>query len=172
MDCYGHHALACAATGSMIVRHNRVRDLVASAGESVGSRFTIEWMTDDKSKERPGDVLWDLLPGRVALIDVAVISVFTNTHRGVILRSGAGHAATEYEQVKRNHYRRLDQSQYALFPFVVESTGAFGRTADKTVDLLEKHDSERNMRHTSRNARSPGLENFKKSVLILSLIHI
>ena len=53
MNNQGHHALACGSFGSFVVRHNRVRDLVADGSKKIGARVSIEWLADeDGSKKR------------------------------------------------------------------------------------------------------------------------
>ena len=110
--------------------------------------------------------MWDILPGKTLLVDVAVISSFVKKHRDTIVRSGAGYAATEYEKVKEHNYRLLDRTQYELFASIIESSGAFGLKLRNLLQLLRKFDLERNMR--PRHARSPGLgiDNLEKSIVV------
>ena len=168
MDKLGHHALECAATGSLIIRHNRIRDFVASAGQWVGCRYKIEFRADPDTRQRQGDVaLWGLIEPQTALIDVAIISAFARSHRVTILRRGAGRAATAYEDTKRRNYRLLNRAQWRLFCFIVESTGAFSREAKEVIELIRKRDEERNIRRSSPTSRYSGIDKFVNSAPFL-----
>ena len=165
MDTWGYHALACAGAGSLIVRHNRVRDLLVSLARALGLKYSIEWLMDDASQKRPDDVVfWNLLPDRAVVCDVAVISAFS--HDEVIMREGLGHAATACEATKHRKYSNLDSTKYTLHCCVTESTGAKGLTMRKLNDLLRKYDREHNMRFSSPENTSTSVDSVAQSIVM------
>ena len=75
LDIYGDHAVCCTKNGDLIVRHNRIRDLVDQMAREghlspIMEKKGILGPTTDR---RPGDVtipIWD--DGKGLAIDVAV----------------------------------------------------------------------------------------------------
>ena len=85
MDVYGDHAVCCSGAGDLIVRHNRVRNIIYKLAEHGLMAPEMEKVgilgPTDESKRRPGDVsirTWG--PSRGLAIDVAVICPFASCH--------------------------------------------------------------------------------------------
>jgi len=79
MDLLGDHASCCEKTGDILVRHNRIRDLVDSiAAEGMLSPvMEKKGILGDTPGRRPGDVSIPVWSGGKGLaIDVAVTSPF------------------------------------------------------------------------------------------------
>ena len=90
------------------------------------------------SKMRPADVLILSMFGNTeSAVDVAVVSPVQNKY----LREAAKfplHSVTKYEQFKEAKYGKFTKNQgWSFFPFVVESSGAFGKMAQKIIKELK-----------------------------------
>ena len=74
-------------------------------------------------------------PGNAAFVEVSIVCP---TQAGLVRRaSGAPLAAAQFREAeKRGKYAQLlRQSGFAIFPAVLESTGAFGRELQRIVDI-------------------------------------
>src|SRR3954451_11911689 len=80
LDRHGDHAICCTTTGDLIVRHNRIRDLVDKFAREghLGPVLEKKGILGETSGRRPADVtipLW--CEGKGLAVDVAVTCPFS-----------------------------------------------------------------------------------------------
>ena len=139
-DPLGHHAVTCRQGGDVVVRHNRLRDVIVDFCHSAHLGVKVEvgsQLTSDLRQTRPADVLvadWER--GRPAAWDVTVASPLTPA---VLNEAGmtAGAAAAASEQ--RKHIANDPKCQelgWVCVPLAVETYGNWGRKAHTTFTHL------------------------------------
>ena len=134
MDPLGDHALSCAAAG-IYSRHNAVRDFLSRSLADAGLSNTLEVALPDTNL-RPADVFvpsgWG--PHPVAF-DVSVVHPLRLSSRPGIVTAGS--AAQERAEAKRAYYREGCRSAgWDFSPCVVETTGAWGSTAQASINKV------------------------------------
>src|SRR4029079_9410628 len=128
LDVHGDHVICCTKTGDLIVRHNRIRDLVDKIAREGHLSPILEKkgiLGDSQAPgRRPGDVtvpLW--CEGKGLCIDVAVTCPHSS---GNLSRD----SPNEYFADQRKH-RKYDSSfvgtNYDFSALVLESTGSANR---------------------------------------------
>eukprot|EP00731_Ephydatia_muelleri_P017791 Em0010g889a len=100
LDPLGHHAATCKRGGDVVVRHNRLRDILAETCRRAHFSVQVEAgcnLTPDHSHSRPADVLisnWAL--GKTAACDISVTSPLnSNIMSEAGVTAGAAAQATE-----------------------------------------------------------------------------
>ena len=132
-DTHGEHAAVCMAAGLRSNLHNRVLSALfqtltlAQAGPSREVAFP-------GTQRRIDIVALDLDQGAgTPAIDVAI----TGDYGRVTDPDTPGSVATAYEKVKTRAYGTLAaRSGYELVPFVLDTYGAFGRSAEKIMPKI------------------------------------
>ena len=138
-DTKGDHAVICGGKGDRNLRHNAIRDLIAKTARDAGFRIMLEHGGDLGDQRRPGDVAIERFEsGKTCLIDVAVINPTGESHVKKLREDGAGAAATAYEKIKRAKYEDLDESKFIFVPFILETSGALGKTAKNFISELRQ----------------------------------
>ena len=92
-DVYGHHAACCKRNSDIIVRHNRLRNLVHRIAEEGLLSPVLEkrFLLGETSGRRPGDVTipcWKNSKGLA--VDVAVTSTFSRRNLSLPADTGCG----------------------------------------------------------------------------------
>ena len=106
--------------------------------------------------------LFTFTPGQDLIVDVSVVSPFTNTHHA---EAAVGHAANLREKNKRSTYaQELEGIHCALFtPFVMESLGGRGPITDRLMRQLASAQACLNGQTVSECQRF--LSNFKQRAI-------
>lgn len=128
MDIFGDHAVCCSGAGDLVVRHNRVRNIIFKLAEyglmtPEMEKVGILGPTDD-SKRRPGDVsirTWG--PTRGLAIDVAVICPFASCH----MDKKEPCEAYALGRKHRKYDGGFEGSEYDFCPVVFEVGGGVNR---------------------------------------------
>ena len=138
-DTKGNHAIMCKAGPSRTWRHNSIRNLLAKAIENVGFKVGFEHNGGLPDDRRPGDIIvYNWTRNKHLLIDVGVTNSLAAHNRSALLQNGPGGGAAVTEKTKRNKYWDLDSSQYTYLPFILETSGAFGKPALQLCSELRK----------------------------------
>ena len=112
LDVFGDHAICCTTSGDLIVRHNRIRDLVDKFAREghLGPVLEKKGILGESSGRRPGDVsipLW--CEGKALAVDVAVTCPFSSSN--LVRDSPAEYYA---EHLKHRKYDAADpDSEFA-----------------------------------------------------------
>ena len=102
-DQKGEHALHCPGSGHRILRHDRVRDIIANTAREAGLTVEIEHNGGLGGKKRPGDIwIQNWAGGKDALVDVAIIHPTAKVHRSNLLNGLPGDVAQEHSK-KQKH---------------------------------------------------------------------
>ena len=129
-DTKGNHATMCKGGASRILRHNEVRDIVGKAFQEIGYEIGFEHGGGLQDGRKPGDVIvYNWKNRKHLLIDVAITNPLAPTNHTLLLTNGPGHTARHWENKKRTKYWDLDTMTYDFWPFIIETTGAFGPSA-------------------------------------------
>ncbi|CAE7580069.1 unnamed protein product [Symbiodinium natans] len=144
LDTHSHHAGLCAAGGERTLRHNALRDILASWAGRAGMQpekekpgLLLPQRPDDSSnsRRRPADIFLPSYLGTPAALDLAV----TGPQRQGVVGEAAQKslaAATAYADLKKAHLdtAQLCQAQGVRFlPLVAETTGAWEPEAGKLI---------------------------------------
>ena len=120
----------CTGGISRILRLNEVRNIVGKAFKDIGYEIGFEHGGGLLDGRKPGDVIFYYWKNRKhLLIDVAVTNPFAATNHPHLFANGLVDAAKDWEQKKRTKYQDLDTTTYDFWPFIIETTGAFGPLA-------------------------------------------
>jgi hypothetical protein len=146
----GDHATACKAAGSLISRHNRLRDCLAGLAREALLSPELEkaGILGDNSKRRPGDVaipVW-LDTGLPLAIDCAVVCPLAPNH----LRE-----LEPAETYSRNHKHKVIDHRFVgtgwgFAAVVAESLGAFTVEAQEVAGKIIRAAAKRSPLPTSR----------------------
>eukprot|EP00435_Cladocopium_sp_Y103_P030454 s4292_g7.t1 len=145
LDRLSLHAATCAAGGERTLRHHAIRDVIFKWADRAGLQPEREkpgLLLPQRgiARRRPADVFVPSLASLPTALDIAV----TAPQRSESLREASckvGAAADSYSEVKANHLNtaQLCESQGVRFqPLVVESTGAWSRSASHTLQLFAR----------------------------------
>jgi len=137
LDAYGDHAICCTKTGDLIVRHNRIRDLVDKIAREGHLSPILEKKgilgESNAPGRRPGDVtipLW--CEGKGLCVDVAVTCPHASGNLSRI-------APNEYFAESLKH-RKYDPdfvgTNYDFSALVLESTGSVNREGREVLTQL------------------------------------
>ena len=144
LDTHSHHAGLCTAGGERTLRHNALRDILASWAGRAGMQpekekpgLLLPQRPDDSSnsRRRPADIFLPSYLGTPAALDLAV----TGPQRQGVVGEAAQKslaAATAYADLKKAHLdtAQLCQAQGVRFlPLVAETTGAWEPEAGKLI---------------------------------------
>ena len=133
-----HHALTCKRGSDVVTRHNHLRDILFQLFKKALYNPKLEagsGLGHDQKQSRPADILvnnW-CINGKPAAFDLSVSSplkpdiVFEAGHTA---SSAAG--ATEQRKIEENS-GICDELGWSCVPLVVESFGAWGQIALKTL---------------------------------------
>ena len=154
-DVKGSHALTCEGGGHRILRHDRVRDLIATFAREAGFKTSIEHSGGLSSRHRPGDVsIENWTDGKTALVDVFIVNPTCQTHQEHIRNGQAGDAAYQHG-LKHKHgkkqYKNIDSSKYTLIAFGLETAGGVTSEAETFVEALEERWRAKNSRDDPTN---------------------
>ena len=119
LDTFGDHALACAADGDRISRHDRLRDVLFNSAAKAALSPVLEKANLTSSRSCPGDIYlpcWSR--GRPAALDMTVISSLQSS---TLQSAGniAGHV--------------LEEAGISFVPLSVEALGGWSPIAAKTI---------------------------------------
>ena len=129
-DANGNHAIMCGGGHSRTFRHNATRNIIARAARDVGFTTGLEHGGGLGDQRRLGDVIiYNWREGRHLLVDVAIINPMCSTNQSKLISNGVGAAATSYGKIKEKTYRDQDFTKYDFLPFIIETSGGFGRAA-------------------------------------------
>ena len=129
----------CGGRSSRILRHNRIRDMIARAARDVGYKTDLEHGGGLGDKRRPGDmIIYNWCSNKHLLIDVAVTNPLAPSHINQLLQHGAGSVANEVQTAKRDKYKNLDPNICDFLPLIVETCGGVGSEANSFCKELKK----------------------------------
>ena len=122
-ECY-NHALACAADGDRISRHDRLRDVVFNSAAKAALAPDLE-KANLTSRSRPGDIYlpcWSR--GRPATLDMTVISFLQSSTLQTAVTS-AGHALeVSDERTFTKHLSACEEAGISFVPLSVDALGS------------------------------------------------
>ena len=144
LDPYGHHALTCAIGGYTTTKHNHLRDILHRWLSDMGHTCHREQHVpelDDTHNGEPRKAIMDVVctthTGHY-LIDISVTDAVSECPKHTA--SNARHnntAANAREQDKRKRYNNHPQ----LIPFVLETGGRWGTTAEEFIRSIAPTDT-------------------------------
>ena len=127
------HFLSCRGLfGMNSVRHNQIRNTLMRTAASLQIAARAEPIIDYSDNAR-GDAVF-YFRAKHTMIDVAVVNPLGLSYLDTTTREERG-AAKKMEQAKTHKYAdRVHRTGALFFPFVMESTGAFGPQAEKFIE--------------------------------------
>ena len=140
LDARGRHSRVCKIGGGVDARHNKIRDWLAKFVSSmIGREALTEQFAPHWNRVRRGvmerarlDFVYDNVQGRRVYVDVAVVETRAVDPHEVRQRAATdGKAAAQEEDSKRLRYPGP-----SLIPFVLESMGRLGESADALLRAL------------------------------------
>ena len=138
-DTKGNHATMCTGGASCILRHNEIRSILAKAIQDAGFKVGYAHGGGLHDDRKPGDIIAFNWKGpKHLLIDVSVTNPLAPTYRHHLVSGGPGNTAKHIERRKREKYWDLDKDKYIFQPFIVESTGALGPSAESLCTAIRK----------------------------------
>ncbi len=141
-DTKGGHALICPGGSSTQLRHNKLVRRLHDALRRLGLRVGMEHGGGLDDHRRPGDlIIFGFDDGRDMLVDVTVVSPFTDGRISALAENGPGAAADLAAEAKVKKYADLDTEQYTFVAFAVETTGAIGHAAKKLCQQIHERRS-------------------------------
>jgi hypothetical protein len=140
LDVFGDHALSCGYGSGRFGRHSAICSIVTYAANSVDLRAVREPSHTFLNSGLRAD--WEMhevphypLP---VLGDVSVVSPVLFSHLSS-LESTKGIAALEGENTKKEKYVSLcEENDFSFIPFIIESSGGFGKEAIALINVLVK----------------------------------
>lgn len=160
LDPNGHHALTCMTGGDVIVRHNRVRDVLLKFCKAAKLKAWREQGCHGSNKTRPADILLNA-PGinedKLLAIDVSIVSPHTIANMKVAGNKGGRNGAVAVqENVKlEGNKEACAKLEWEVVPFVCDSYGCWGKHSDRVFQNLSVNLSIQN--GESRFATLPAL---------------
>ena len=134
----GRHAKNCVGSGLK----NRLHGMAVKTLERLASLG----MTVPRTEQTPFGshnlridlVLYELIINRlVCVLDYACINPTNTRSRTAAAMESPGGAATQYEQVKHNHYgAAANEANLKVIPMVQDTHGAWGKEAKRTLRIL------------------------------------
>ena len=140
LDPLGHHAATCKRGGDAVLRHNKLRDILAESFHQAHIRVQVEagsGLSHDHSNSRPADILvfdWD--HGKPAALDLTVVSLL---NANILKEAGATAGAAAQAAEARKHTtndQKCTELGWSCVPLAVESYGAWGKEAQECFALL------------------------------------
>lgn len=129
-DTKGHASLKCMKCGHRTRAHNNLRDTLADICRTCLLSPSIESKVSNKpGKEGIRADITFFRSGTMQVIDTAITHPFRDATTRVAASITAGAAATLYEDVKVAHYKDVLTKSQSLVPFVCDTYGALGETA-------------------------------------------
>ncbi|KAL5499725.1 hypothetical protein EMCRGX_G011184 [Ephydatia muelleri] len=140
LDPLGHHAVSCRHGGDVVIRHNRLRNIIADFCRRAHLSVRIEvgrGLLGTHNYTRPADVLvdgWDR--AKPAAFDVTVTSPLTPvTLNEASINEGAAALAAETRKHAAND-ARCQALGWSCIPLAVETFGNWGREAQGVFSRL------------------------------------
>ena len=140
LDPLGHHAVSCRHGGDVVIRHNRLRNIIADFCRRAHLSVRIEvgrGLLGTHNYTRPADVLvdgWDR--AKPAAFDVTVTSPLTLvTLNEASINEGAAALAAETRKHAAND-ARCQALGWSCIPLAVETFGNWGREAQGVFSRL------------------------------------
>ena len=134
LDTFGDHALACAADGDRISRHDRLRDVVFNSAAKTSLSPILEKTNLTFSRSHPGDIYlpcWSR--GRPAALDMTVISSLqSSTLQSAGTSAGHAHEVSD-ERKFTKHLSACEEAGISFVPLSVEALGGCSPIAAKTI---------------------------------------
>ena len=157
LDANGHHALTCPIGGQPNTKHNHIRDTLyhwlLQMGYLAHREQHIPELDDTDTEGQPRRAIMDItttINDRQYLIDISVTDAVSDCPTRTNSRSRTdATAAKERETQKRTRYN----NDHRLIPFVLETGGRWGPTAEKWIknvaptDLQERSASLAHLRY-------------------------
>ena len=124
-DRMGTHATICSYGGCTIIRHNKIRDLIISHCNQggLGAKAEKNYLIPGSSK-KPADCyipMW--IDHKKACVDVTVTSPCSITNEFNAACNPGSHLESKYEAKISKYKEVLDQNEYTLIPFVIDTFG-------------------------------------------------
>ena len=120
--------------------HDSIKHLLRQELSNAGFTTEMEKNAGSEDKSRPGDVKvinWD--EGKDLYIDCAIINPMTRRRKSSLITGGVGAAADNEEKRKRDKYAgKIDDKTSIFLPFIMETQGGFGKTAQSFMIEVEK----------------------------------
>ena len=128
------HLLSCRQLfGMNTVRHNTILNTLARVATSLYTPVKIEPRVDNKDKART-DATFSLR-AKPAMIYVTVVSPLAESHLSSAKVPLVAAEKREKEK-ERKYAERVRETGYLFYPFVIETTGGFGKRAEAFIKLL------------------------------------
>ena len=149
LDPHGHHALTCALGGYTITKHNHLRDTLhrwlCDMGHTCHREQHVPALDDTDDKGQPRKAIMDITcttnTGHY-LIDISVTDAVSECPKHT--QANAHHDATA-AQAREHDKRKRYQNHPQLIPFVLETGGRWGPTAEAFIKTVAPTDTtERN----------------------------
>ena len=144
LDIHGHHALTCPIGGQPNTKHNHIRDILHKWLTDMGylshREQHIPELDDTDTNGNHREAIMDVVTtinDRQYLIDVSVTDAVSNCPTRTSSRShNNATAAKERETQKRTRYHNDPR----LIPFVLETGGRWGPTAEEWIKTIAPTD--------------------------------
>jgi hypothetical protein len=135
LDNFGDHAVCCTTGGDLIIRHNRIRDLIDQIAREGHLSPILEkkGILGPTNGRRPGDVtipVW--CEGKGLAIDVAVTCPFSSSN--LSRDSPAEYCASHLKHAKYD--ADFKNTNYDFCALIFESTGAVNREGSEFLSQL------------------------------------
>ena len=106
------------------VRHNTILNTLARVATSLYTPVKIEPRVDNRDKARTDAIFY--LRAKPAMIDVTVVSPLAESHLSSA-KVPLGAAEKREKEKERKYAERVRETGYLFYPFVIETTGGFGK---------------------------------------------
>jgi len=135
LDKFGDHAVCCTTGGDLIVRHNRIRDLVDQIAREghLGTTLEKKGILGETSGRRPGDVtISSWCEGKSLAVDVAVTCPFSSSN---LVRDVPAEYVAQFLKHKK-YDDDFKKTNYVFSACIFESTGAINREGTEFLSQL------------------------------------
>ena len=140
LDPLGHHAATCKRRGDVVLRHNKLKDILVESFHWAHLHIHVEagsGLSHDQPHSRPADILvFDWEHGKLAALDLTVTSPLnTNFLQEAGVTAGVAAQAAEAQKHAANDQKCSDLG-WACGPLAVESYSAWGNKAQECFSCL------------------------------------
>jgi len=139
VDSFGTHGLCCKFSGGRLVKHKDLNNIINKglSTANVPSSLEPKGLFRDDGKKPDGMTLVPWSKGQCMVWDATCVDTLANSYIDSSKRC-AGRAAEIAANKKINKYKKLQEQNYLIIPFAVETLGPWCTEAIKFTNDLGK----------------------------------
>lgn len=139
VDAFGTHGLCCKKSGGRHSRHSELNNIInrGLSTANIPSSLEPKGLFRDDGKKPDGMTLIPWSKGQCIVWDATCVDTLAKSYID-FSKSRAGYAAERAANMKINKYKKLQEQNYLIIPFAVETIGPWCSEAIKFTNELGK----------------------------------